>query len=250
LILLLFTSSYPYDIATEQTFLGEEVKHLAEKFEHVVLVPKSCKGKRLPLPDGVDVDTSFAASYSLENKLFTSFLSLFSMDFYRDLKEQWPNSFSVSYLRRLLSFLTGAYLTRIWVQNWLASENVLDTSAIFYTYWFDEIAMGIGMAKKKYPGLRVISRAHGYDLYEELYEIWPCRRKAISMLDGLFSASEAGERYLHEKYPIFAEKYGVALLGVHDPGAVSNPSTDDVLRVVSCSMLNPIKRIVTPVSII
>lgn len=243
MILLLFTSSYPYDTATEQTFLDEEVKYLAAKFERVVLVPKSSAGRRLPIPDGVEVDTSFAASYSLGNRLIAGFSSLFSTDFYRDIKEQWPNSFSVSHIRRLVSFLAGARITRIWVQNWLNDQKAPDTSVIFYTYWFDEAAMGIGLAKKTYPGLRVISRVHGYDLYEELYAIWPCRRKAISMLDGLFADSDAGKKYLLEKYPAFAEKYGVALLGVLDPGALSSPSQDGILRIASCSILNPVKRI-------
>lgn len=243
MILLLFTTSYPYDVATEQTFLNEEVKYLAAKFERVVLVPKHSNGNKLPVPGGVEVDTSFSASYSLKNRLVASFFSLFSLNFYRDIREQWPNSASISYVRRLLSFLAGARLTQQWVQNWLSSQNVKDTSAIFYTYWFDEVAMGIGLAKETYPGLRVISRAHGYDLYEELYATWPCRRMAIFMLDGLFPDSDAGKEYLLKKYPAFSEKYGVALLGVPDSNGISAPSTDGVLRIVSCSILNPVKRI-------
>lgn len=243
MILLLFTLSYPFDIATEQNFLGEEIKYLARKFERVILVPKSCGGKRFPVPNGVEVDTSFSDTYTLKNRVLASFSSFFSADFYRDLKEHLPNSFSISYIRRLLSFLAGADLTRLWVQNWLVDQHVLDTSVIFYTYWFDEVAMGIGLAKNKYPDIRGVSRTHGYDLYEELYGIWPCRRKAISMFDGLFSVSEAGKKYLNEKYPAFSEKYGVALLGVPDPQAVSKPSQDGTLRVVSCSTLSSLKRI-------
>lgn len=243
MILLLFTTSYPYDVATEQTFLSEEVKYLAAKFERVVLVPKFSNGNRLPVPNGVEVDTSFSASYSFGNRLFASFISLFSLYFYQDIREQWPKSVSISYLRRLLSFLAGAHLTKRWVQNWLNSQNVKDTSAMFYTYWFDEVAMGIGLAKDIYPGLRVISRAHGYDLYEELYASWPCRRKAISLLDGLFTDSDAGKEYLLGKYPAFSEKYGVALLGVPGASEISKPSIDGTLRIVSCSILNPVKRI-------
>jgi colanic acid/amylovoran biosynthesis glycosyltransferase len=243
MILLLFATSYPYDSAMEQTFLSEEVEILARKFDRIILVPRHRRGNRLSVPNGVEVDTSFAELFSFGRRIYFVFLSLFSWDFYRDIKDRLPNSLSFSYMRRLFSFMAGARLTQSWVQNWLRKQSIPDSTVICYTYWFDEISMGIGLAKKMYPGLRVVSRTHGYDLYEEKYALWPCRYKAISLMDGLFADSDAGTEYLHAKYPEFKERYGTALLGVHDPGAVSNPSTDDVLHVVSCSMLNPIKRI-------
>lgn len=243
MILFLFPTSYPYDFAAEQTFLGAEVRILAQKFERVILVPKLKRGNRLPVPEGVEVDTSFAESFSLGRQIRFGMLSLLSTDFYRDIKDRLPKSLSPLYLRRLFSFLAGARLTQAWVQNWFRKNNIPDSSAVFYTFWFDDISMGIGLAKNAHPNLRVVSRTHGYDLYEELYALWPCRSKAISLMDGVFADSDAGEEYLREKYPAFKDRYKAALLGVRDPGAVSNPSTDGVLRIVSCSMLNPIKRI-------
>lgn len=243
MILLLFAASYPYDFAVEQTFLGEEVRILAQKFDRVILVPKLKRGKRLPIPEGVEVDTSFAESFSFGRQIRFGISSLFSREFYRDIKNRFPISLSFAYVRRLFSFLAGARLTQSWVQNWFRENNIPDSSAIFYTFWFDDISMGIGLAKNAHPNLRVVSRTHGYDLYEELYALWPCRSKAISLMDAVFADSDAGEEYLRAKYPAFKDRYKAALLGVRDPGAVSNPSTDGVLRIVSCSMLNPIKRI-------
>jgi glycosyltransferase involved in cell wall biosynthesis len=105
------------------------------------------------------------------------------------------------------------------------------------------MAMGIGLAKNRYPSLRVVSRTHGYDLYEELYGDWPCRPRAIELLEGLFPDSDIGVDYLRGKYPQFKEKYEAALLGVKDPGGAANPSDDGVLRIVSCSNFHPVKRI-------
>ena len=56
--LFLFTASYPYDSAAEQTFLSDEVVYLKKEFDRVILVPRDCTGKRLPLPDGIEVDES------------------------------------------------------------------------------------------------------------------------------------------------------------------------------------------------
>ncbi len=243
MILLLFTTSYPYDHATEQTFLKGEVEILRKRFDRVILVPRIAQGKLLPVSEGVEVDMSFAESFTFARRAYTSFFALFSRDMYQDVKDHLPASLSLSYMRKLFSFLAGAILTRKWVQNWLKKQKVSPDDVIGYTFWFDEISMGIGLAKGTSPTLRVVSRAHGYDLYEEHYGIWPCRSRAIVLLDGLFADSDIGEQYLRKKYPQFKEKYGTALLGVTEPGGLSRPSADGVLRIVSCSILHPIKRI-------
>jgi len=243
LILLLFTTSYPYDYATEQTFLKGEVEILCKRFDRMILVPRITQGNCLPVSEGVEVDTSFSSTFTAFNRIYSSALSLFSKDLYLDLKANVPAFRSPSYVRKLFSFLSGANLTRRWLKKWLGRQNVSAADVVCYTYWFDEITMGLGLAKESHSDLRVISRAHGYDLYEELYGVWPCRRRAIDLLDGLFSASAAGEEYLFKKYPEFSEKVQTALLGVADPGGISKPSEDGVLRIVSCSMLYAIKRV-------
>lgn len=197
MIVLLFSNSYPYDYATEQTFLKGEVEILRKRFDRVILVPRIAKD-RLSVPIGVEVDTSFAESFTLGRRLAESALAMFSKDFYLDIKNRLPSSLMPSYLRRLFSFIAGANLTRKWMENWLKSSYVSASDVICYTFWFDELAMGIALAKKKHPALKVVSRAHGYDLYEEHYGYWPCRPRAIEITDGLYSVSEAGQEYLHK----------------------------------------------------
>jgi glycosyltransferase involved in cell wall biosynthesis len=62
-------------------------------------------------------------------------------------------------------------------------------------------------------------------------------------LDRLFPDAEAGLRYLKERYPDYASRYETSLLGVTEPGFVNAPSTDGAFRIVSCSMLEPVKRV-------
>lgn len=243
MIVLLFSNSYPYDFATEQTFLKGEVEILCKQFERVILIPRIAQGNLLPIPDGVQVDTSFAKSFTLCRRLAESVLAVFSKDFYLDIKKRLPSSLKSSYLRRVFSFIAGANLTRKWMQNWLKTNHISESEVICNTFWFDELTMGLSLVKETLPSLRVISRAHGYDLYEELYGDWPCRPRAIELIDGLFPDSDIGVNYLLEKYPQFKEKYEAALLGVKDPGGVARPSEDGVLRLVSCSNFHPVKRI-------
>lgn len=243
MIVLLFSNSYPYDYATEQTFLKGEVEVLRKVFERVILVPRIAKGNMLPIPDGVEVDTSFAKSFTLGRRLAESALAVFLKDFYLDIKHRLPSSLKPSYLRRVFSFVAGAKLTRKWMHNWLKTNRVSADEVVCNTFWFNEITMGLSLVKETLPSLRVVSRAHGYDLYEELYGDWPCRPRAIELIDCLFADSDIGANYLQEKYPQFKEKYEAALLGVKDPGGVAKPSEDGVLRLVSCSNFHPVKRI-------
>lgn len=243
MIVLLFSNSYPYDYATEQTFLNGEVEVFRKRFGRVILVPRIAKGNLLPIPEGVEVDTSFASSFTLGKRLVESALVIFSKDFYLDIKRRLPLSLKPSYLRRLFSFVAGANLTRKWLQNWLRDNHISASEVICNTFWFDELTMGLSLVKETQPSMRVISRAHGYDLYEELYGDWPCRPQAIELIDRLFPDSDIGANYLREKYPQFKEKYEAALLGVKDPGGLAKPSEDGVLRLVSCSNFHPVKRI-------
>jgi glycosyltransferase involved in cell wall biosynthesis len=105
--------------------------------------------------------------------------------------------------------------------------------------------MGIGMAKEEDSDICVITRAHGYDLYEERYDFpyWPCRRASIFFMDRIFPDSESGLKYLQTRYPKFFPKYETGLLGVNYPGFLTAPSTDCKLRIVSCSRIVPVKRV-------
>ncbi len=244
--LLLFTASYPFDGRAEQTFLDTEIVHLRKRFDRVLLVPRKRAGDRLSLPASVDVDESYSAKLDGANPLTAIAHVLFSRLFFMDILSRQSLLLYPQAIKRLAAFVVGAQLTRDWVQDWIATNNVNPADCIFYTYWFDQAALGIGLVKRKHPQIRLVSRVHGYDLYEEYYytpPYWPLRPLALSLLDRLFPDSEAGLRYLNERYPGYTSRYETALLGVTDPGFVNRHSTDGVFRIVSCSMLEPVKRV-------
>jgi glycosyltransferase involved in cell wall biosynthesis len=245
LILILFTASYPFDAATEQTFLKDEIEQLAAGFERVVLVPRKCEGTKLPLPPNVAVDEDYFTYLESANKFMAVRRVLASSFFYRDLAGKPWLLFHLPSLGRLVAFLGGAYLTKQWVAQWLQKNHVKAHDCVFYTYWFDQAAMGIGLAKRLHPELRLVSRAHGYDLYAETFRpaYWPCRPAALELVDGIFADAAAGANYLRKRYPIFSAKIETGLLGVKDPGFLSPASSDGVFRIMSCSIIRPIKRV-------
>lgn len=243
MILVVFTTSYPYDYIEEQNFLGGEMEFLLKEFERVIYVPRNASGNLLPLPDRAEVDASLSDLLSIHMRVLCGLRVLFSRSFYIDLMDHFPLSLSFRYFRRLYLYLSGAYLTRDWVLSWFKREKVSNKDVLFYAFWFDEIPAGVGMIKERHPDIRIVSRAHGYDIYEERSMPWPCRREAISLMDALLADSEKGEKYFRDRYIEFKEKYGVSLMGVPDPGSLSKPSHDGILRIVSCSTTASVKRI-------
>ena len=245
MILLVFASSYPYDAQREETFLDPEMPHMLSRFEKVILVPKIREGKRLAVPPEVEVDESYAGFLETVNKFSTLLKVLFSSCFYRDV---FKNPFiwtKPSALLRLVTYVGGARLTQEWVEKWFAHSGYNDSECVFYTFWFDAAAFGIGLAKQRYPDLKVVSRAHGYDVYEDRYPVHylPCRPQAFACSDGVFTDSAAGAGYLQARFPAYRSKIEPALMGVPDPGFLTKASDDGVFRLVSCAIIRPVKRV-------
>lgn len=244
--LILFSASYPFVSGGEQNFLEIEMEHLLKSFNRVVVVPENCKGANLNSYAELQVDTSYSKMLVSRGIFRIFLLGLFSPLFYRGLMEKPSLIFSFAGLRRLFSFAGMAELTRQWVLNWLKNQNLDGHDCVFYTYWFAHAAAGIGRAKQKFPHLNLVSRAHGYDIYEEQYydpPYWPCRESVLNTMDKVFPDSKAGAEYLQKRYVEYSPLFEVSLLGVRDPGFVTSQSEDGVFRIVSCSRISPEKRV-------
>lgn len=244
--LLIFTATYPYDGGAEQTFLDSELQELCQKFDRVILVPRKCTGKLLSIPKNVEIDTTYSMSLKFVKLITAFFMVVGSHLLYKEFISRPELLIHPNTWIRLARFLSGAFLTKLWVEEWLSKNASQVRRCIFYTYWFDQAALGIGLVKNHWPGIKLVSRAHGYDLYEEYYyrpPYWPCRRTTLSNLDRLFPDSQAGLIYLKNHYPEYTHIYSTQLLGTPDPGSITPASRDGVFRVVSCSILRPVKRI-------
>lgn len=218
---------------------------MVSRFEKVILVPQVRRGARLTVPEEVEVDLSYAAFLEKVNKAHALIKVFFSACFYRDL---FSNRFiwtKPSAIMRLFTYVGGARLTQEWVEKWFIRTGYSDSECVFYTFWFDAAAFGISLAKQHHPHLKVLSRAHGYDVYEDRYPVHylPCRPQALASTDGIFADSMAGAEYLRAKFPASRSKIEPALMGVPDPGFVTRASDDGVFRIVSCAIIRPVKRV-------
>lgn len=244
--LILFTSSYPYVRGNESSFLNIEVEHLLREFERVIVVPEMLKEVTPVEHPAIEVDTSYAEIFATKGIVALTQLSLSSSILSQGIKEEEFPRFSPTAWRRMIAFTGKAELTRRWVVEFLHRRGFEPGSCLFYTYWLDHATAGIGLAREQIPELALISRAHGYDIYEEQYydpPFCPCRRTVLKNMNQVYADSYAGTDYLKDRYGKFLNKFETSLLGVRDPGFITAPSADGVFRIVSCSRISPEKRI-------
>lgn len=244
--LILFTFSYPYVRGNEASFLNIEVEHLLKTFDRVVVIPESLKEQTPVDHPGVEVDTSYADLFASNRAMDLIWLSLSSSLLPLGAAEKNFPRYSPIAWRRLIAFTGKAEMIRRWTLDFLTRRNFSPEDCLFYTYWLDHATAGIGLVKQQFPELILVSRAHGYDIYEEQYydpPFWPCRSTVLNNIDKVFADSYAGTGYLKSHYTEFAHKFETSLLGVREPAFITHESGDKVFRLVSCSRISPEKRV-------
>jgi len=244
--LLLFTGSYPYSVAAENTFLPQELKALSAHFDRITVVPAATEGTcdAIALAN-VDVDTRYAKfSASPLRRLIYSALSIVDPNFWGEwLRHVLLFAHYPSAAVRAFRYQVKARITRAWVDGRAMRAAHGELPAI-YTWWFDGVTLGLSQSKTAKRSI-VITRAHGYDLYEARHKpnYIPFRALGMQKVTAVYPDSETGARYLAGRFPAEAAKVSVERIGIFDPGFLCSASRDGVLRVVSCSFLLPVKRI-------
>lgn len=247
-MILLFTGSYPYSSAVEYPFIDPELPYLMSSF-NTVIIPKSLEGDKKDLPRNIKVEITLGELLKLrrtfKSRIETLILVLASLGFYKEILEKPKKTFKIRSIIRVISYLGIALQTKKWVLKYINDNDIDLKKTIFYTYWLDEIAMGICLAKIIYPEIKIISRAHGFDLYEERsYSSYiPFRPEIFQNLNKVYAASWDGQKYLSNKFPLYKHIFKVATLSIKNPNFITKQSEDKIFRIITCSFINPNKRI-------
>ena len=264
-VLVLFTGSYPYDVAGEQTFLAPEMPHLANEFDRIIIVPRVRGGSNASasVESGnghgaaeialrgtgkaeIEVDSTLADHISVESDRLKTFrASLNAALIAKEISARPLQLASPAALRRLIAFSVEATRVADWLSDFVRHHQLSSCDTVFYTYWLDAISCGIVLRPEVIGGIPVISRAHGYDLYEEVHRphYLPGRRFLLERLRSVHTVSQQGRSYLVHRYPAAEDHVMVSRLGTCDPGFTTRASDDGVLRIVSCSALVRVKQV-------
>ncbi len=246
---VVFTTAFPFDPVGEVTFLRPELGSLGRQFDRVIVVP-SIPG-RVPWEEStsqVEIDQSLAERThpaSLTDRWLLVGEAARSPWLTREIA-RCPRLLLFPHSLGRFIFCAGA-ARRIgdWLEGRIASGDWDPSATVFYTYWMNYVTAGLGRVRRNVPNLRIVSRAHNCDIYQERYRppCYPLHPAAIEAADQVFAASHAGRDHLAESYPQHRDKISVAPLGSPEPGFLSRPSDDGRFRIVSCSNLERVKRV-------
>ena len=249
---ILITTGYPF--ASGEPYLEAEVPVLAQTFARVWIFSiglEPATTAALPLPENVTA-VNCARSGRKNARLRDLLGGLPTVFRLPELPEDDRREVGASPLRR--AFL-GYFLSRVKRHTAEIADALADMDfsgyddVLVYGYWlFCAAACAVRLrpvleaqgAKR----VRVISRAHGYDLYTYANRLGylPCRTALLRSLDAVYPCSDDGAAYLKERYPAFAEKIHPAFLGT-DGGEMTAGSSDGVFRVLTCARTVPLKRL-------
>lgn len=240
--LCLITKTFPFG-SEEKAFLQYEAALLEQYFDLTVVAAEpnaQCEKDCLTQYKAVKIE----GQASPQRKLISAFLFLCK-------REAWEEILSILRNKRLIgkrlfrAVMFGAAAETFWKNLKSVYGIHKGTNACFYFYWWDYKCLGITMHKKKYPGIRIVTRTHGYDLYDEreLYGKQFFKKQMERNLDKIFFISDYGKQYYMERYGRDdEEKYVLCRLGVPAQNIRWGEESKEFV-LVSCSNVIPLKRI-------
>jgi len=224
----------------QATFVANEIKYLANHFEIVnVYYLTDCKINNFPK----NVILNYIDCQKCNSK---KIIQKYLLEIFRILIEEsasFPSFIcNVSTIRYEVSRLIRSFFLYDVILNEINSISFED---FFYTYWFNDWATVLSIAKKKNKIKNYYSRVHGTDLYEERVPITKriaFRKFQLKHVTKVFSVSNKGSEYLKNKYPNFAQKISCLYLGTVYHGM--NPlNHEKIITIVTCATIRNIKRI-------
>ena len=241
--LLILTVEWPY--GKGETFFGNE-SVFAHGFDKVYCMPLFCNNNKKEIPHNICLINSNTSR--VENKYY--YKSFTQKVFWEEVKGIIKQKKKIIIRLKCLIRHTGISLKRVdlltkWIEGNISEEDEIT----IYTYWMASDATAASMLKKRgVPISKIVTRCHGFDLYEEINEegYLPYRKFIFENVDIVSSISENGYRYLKEKYDYLStDKITISKLGTLNWGKNPEDSKcgEKCLSIVSCSSLIEIKRV-------
>src|SRR5690606_28118848 len=121
----------------------------------------------------------------------------------------------------------------------------IEEKPLIYTYWFNKAYYAAALLKRKGLVGSLVSRAHGFDVYEDRKpnHYMPLKRQFVKDIDNLSAISKKGRSYLCATYGIAENITSVDPLGVELSHKVSPPGGPMVLTILSVSYCVEVKSI-------
>ena len=241
-----FTYSYPYGMAEE--WKANELRELVRHFDEIIVVPYFYAGnfdKPKTLPEGIKLEGPLFRENGSPSKNLTLFHIIFNRNVFLYLSREFFSKRVFLNKQKLISWINSSYdvirlMEHPFVQKLIRSAS---RQTVLYFYW------GKG-SSEMLPFINTGSfnktfvRMHRFDLFEYVNNNYiPYRGSLLNKITVAAPSSIAGKEHLQIRYPKAKSKIEVFRCGTVGNGRVSTPSSDNILRVVSCSGLSKVKRV-------
>lgn len=243
-MIYLFTNAYPYG-KSEESFLESEINYVSKSDIKIIIIPMSKRKDKRNTPDNIFICDKLA-SRSLWQNIFTFLIMVSSKNFWKlSFDKNRPKSF-IEFMQAF-KYLFGANLIK---QFLLYNKAIFNEKGVLYSYWFNHTPLGLVLAKKTdlyFSDFSIITRAHGYDVYEKQVGIYfPYREYTLKNINAVYVVSQKGCNFMKNNYSQFKDIIYVSNLGVYpininkEKKPIIEPNS---VNFVSCSSITPVKRV-------
>ena len=237
--ILIITWNYPY--YPGEQFLETEIEFWGNnKKIDITILPSNTRGKPRRIPPNIKLIKIFNQRYDLFFIIFQSFFSKFLYIETNYLIQE--KKININNLINLFYSIlkTEFFVTKL--EGWIRKNGVID---IVYTYWSSEQTYAACILKKKGLIKSIITRTHGYDIYEERRQnnYIPLKRQFLPLIDKTYVLSEQAKIYLMHRYKLPENKVNIQRLGIRVGNDISGITKVNEFHLVSVSSITDVKRI-------
>ena len=231
---IIITEGHPF---IDTGFIYPELKVLCTKFNKIEVYPLKWSGNESDFifPDNVFVKSELSDYMQRFTANKFKIWGFISPLFYKFL-------FKVPF-REIIHLSTRCGYVSLFAR-WILLMKFKNSDTLYYTYWLTLPSVSLSFLKSQKKIRYFISRAHGYDLYNERGDILLNILKPyiFKNIDGVFCISQHGKDYLEIHYPSFKGKYFISRLGIENEREMARESSN-FFELLSCSYLVPVKRV-------
>lgn len=247
--LIISTETFPYGKG-EKTFILPELEKLAKNYD-ITIVSHAHADMLLDteditkLPPEIKV-INISLSINIMQRFLYALRYLLDTDGWREIADIIKSKEKI--VSRIYQSI-GFYALAAENLRQMEKKGIINRiePAIYYTFWFYYYTYSLTKKRKKYRNKKIVTRTHGFDLYNERYTggRQPFKKIMEENIDKIIFIAEAGKKYFENTYEKNeAGKYIVNRLGTRERNKRSDRnSRGDIFRLVSCSTVIPLKRI-------
>ena len=238
--IVLFVEYLP--TVNKNTFFESELSFLAEKFNEVIVIPLYYDNAHIINETSVIKVVKF--DYFTPVNRFKILIKNFKLILNIFLYEIFKSKHRIKYIT---NFIKNLNVLLIHIGNsenmYIRLRKIFNKEYLFYTYWFKQHTFSLLLLKEKYKFSELIlSRVHGCDWDENRLDYFPFRYWQYSKIDRIIPITSYASDYIINNFNIESLKVVVSRLGIFQ-NQVLSPINSNVLNIVSCSGIIPLKQV-------